>query len=226
MSGHDRNKRRTTMKRRSQLLLAAAIGALVTALAGGIAWASIPGDGNLIHGCYSQNGVSATNGTQLNIIDTASASCSKGQKEIAWNQQGPKGDKGDQGPQGPAGTNGTNGKDGVDGTNGAPGATGPSGPQGPPGPPGPSVQGPPGPPGVSGYQIVYGGATTLDPFQYFSVKATCPAGKHALGGGFSTDHAGVGFNGPTVNGDGWELDGQEGSFYGFIDPIAVCATVQ
>jgi hypothetical protein len=160
-------------------LLAAAVGALTaTALAGGIAWASIPGDGNLIHGCYSPNGALATNGTQLNIVDNASASCSKGQKEIAWNQQGPKGDKGDQGIQGIQGIQGPPGQDGIDGTNGVSvisavepaGSNCPDGGSkftaanglsyacdGAPGPPGskgdkgdPGAQGPPGPAGSGG----------------------------------------------------------------------------
>jgi hypothetical protein len=79
-------------------------GALAALTFGSIAWAAIPDASGVIHGCYSPNGALATNGTQLNILDGASAACSKGQKEITWNQQGPpgaqgpKGDKGDQGP--------------------------------------------------------------------------------------------------------------------------------
>lgn len=69
--------------------------------AGGIAYASVPDSGTgLIHGCYSQNGALATNGTQLNIIDKASASCNKNQQEITWNQTGPQGVKGDKGDPG------------------------------------------------------------------------------------------------------------------------------
>ena len=58
--------------------------------------AGIPGSDGLIHGCYSANGSTATNGTQLNVADS-SAACAKGQAEISWNQTGP------QGPPGPKG---------------------------------------------------------------------------------------------------------------------------
>ena len=49
--------------------------------------ASIPDASGVIQGCYSANGSKATNGTPLNIIDSAS-SCSKGQTAISWNQRG------------------------------------------------------------------------------------------------------------------------------------------
>jgi len=84
--------------------LVAGIIVILAIAAGSTALAAVPDGGGAIHGCYSPNGALATNGTQLNILDRASAACSKGQTEVTWNQQGPpgaqgpKGDKGDQGP--------------------------------------------------------------------------------------------------------------------------------
>jgi hypothetical protein len=143
-------------------LIAAAAGALAaTALAGGVAWAAIPGSDGTIQGCYGKIG------GILRVIDPSKGEkCFGGEVPISWNQKGAKGDpgvkgdtgaKGTQGIQGPAGVNGTNGADGAkgangidgaqglkgdtgaagadgtNGTNGLPGATGPQGPQGPPG---------------------------------------------------------------------------------------------
>ena len=112
------------------LLLAGVIATVVRA--------GIPGSDGLIHGCYSANGATATNGTQLNVVD-GRASCAKGQAEISWNQtglQGPvglKGDTGDTGPAGPAGPAGDAGATGPAGSPGPKGDTGATGPQGPPG---------------------------------------------------------------------------------------------
>ena len=76
------------MRRRD--LIFAASGALAAAtLAGGVAWATIPGDGGVIQGCYTKIG------GILRVIDVA-----KGQKcleieiPISWNQKGQKGDRG------------------------------------------------------------------------------------------------------------------------------------
>ena len=125
------------MRRRD--LIAAALGAVAaTVLAGGIAWAAIPATNGTIHGCYSASGSKAGNGTQLNILDSESSSCSKGQTEIVWSQTGPQGPKGDTGPAGAAGPKGDKGDPGPAGPAGPKGDSGPSGPQGPSGPPGPS----------------------------------------------------------------------------------------
>jgi hypothetical protein len=85
----------------------------------GIAYASIPDSNGVIHGCFSPNGAKGTGGTELNIVDTDSASCSKGQQEVTWNKmgpQGPQGPEGPQGPQGPPGAPGTPGAVGYEGT--------------------------------------------------------------------------------------------------------------
>jgi hypothetical protein len=55
--------------------------------------AAIPDAQGVIHGCYSPNGAKATNGTTLNIIDSA-YSCAKGQQAISWNQKGATGARG------------------------------------------------------------------------------------------------------------------------------------
>jgi hypothetical protein len=81
-------------------LLAAAI-VVGGAAIGGIAYASIPDATGVIHGCYSPNGATANGGTQLNIVDSNSAACNKGQQQVQWNQvgaQGPQGPRGDAGP--------------------------------------------------------------------------------------------------------------------------------
>jgi hypothetical protein len=87
------------MKRRD--LVAAAAGALAaTVLAGGVAWAAIPGPGGVIQGCYDSGG-------NLKIVD--SLPCPRGYTAFQWNVQGvqgppgpvgPKGDKGDKGDAG------------------------------------------------------------------------------------------------------------------------------
>jgi hypothetical protein len=110
-----------------------AAGAIATVVRAGI-----PGSDGVIHGCYSANGATATNGTQLNVVDGGSA-CARGQAEINWSQtgpQGPAGPKGDAvaaGPAGQAGPAGGAGATGPAGTPGPKGDTGAVGPQGPPG---------------------------------------------------------------------------------------------
>ena len=98
--------------KKQTLLIAAASAAAASAIAGGIAWAAIPGDGGVIQGCYTKVG------GVLRVIDTARGQACNGTLEvpISWNQQGlpgepgaagakgDKGDKGDPGPQGPPGS--------------------------------------------------------------------------------------------------------------------------
>ena len=75
--------------------------AIVVGLAAaGIAYASIPDASGVIHGCYNPNGADATNGTPLNIIDSAQASCGNNRQPIDWNRRGPRG------ATGPAGISG------------------------------------------------------------------------------------------------------------------------
>jgi len=148
---------------------------VTVALGVGVASASVPDGTGVIHGCYSPNGAKATNGAQLNILDSASAPCNGSQKEITWNQAGPQGAAG---PQGPAGAQGSPGSPGLKGDKGDPGAQGDPGAKGDAGPAGAN--------GVSGYQVVSNTeqvSTTITQ-AYF---AYCPAGKKPIGGGWETN---------------------------------------
>jgi collagen triple helix repeat protein len=86
------------------------------ALVAGVAYASIPGPGGVINGCYSKK-----NGA-LSLIDSTK-SCPTGTAALDWNQQGPKGDPGPAGPAGAAGAKGDTGPAGPPGTAGSAGAT-------------------------------------------------------------------------------------------------------
>jgi hypothetical protein len=114
------------------------VGTCIVVAVGGIATAvqaSIP-DGGVIHGCYASNGARATNGTQLNIIDSSVASCNGNQTPIAWNaigRTGPAGDTGGTGPAGATGATGGTGPAGDPGERGGTGATGATGGTGPAG---------------------------------------------------------------------------------------------
>jgi hypothetical protein len=107
------------MKTRTRIMLAGL--ALGAALAGGVAWATIPADNSVFTACK----LKAT-GT-IRLIDPSGPSssllsrCTSLETQIAWNQNGQKGDPG------PAGAPGV---DGVDGKDGLPGATGPAGVKG------------------------------------------------------------------------------------------------
>jgi hypothetical protein len=87
--------------------------AVASVLAAGIAYASIPGSGGVIHACFKSN-----NG-QVRLVESA-ADCNPSEQAIQWNQIGPQGPAGPQGVPGPAGPQG------------------PVGPQGSQGPAGPS----------------------------------------------------------------------------------------
>jgi Collagen triple helix repeat (20 copies) len=116
--------------------LAVAVAALVLAL-GGVAWATIPDSGGVIHGCYSK----AIG--RLRVIDPSTpAHCTALESSIQWNQtgpQGPQGLKGDTGAQGPQGLKGDTGATGPQGLKGDTGAQGPQGLTGPAGPAGSGV---------------------------------------------------------------------------------------
>jgi hypothetical protein len=58
--------------------------------AGGIAYASIPSSSGLVQGCYSANGAKGTGGTELKIVDSDSASCSRGQTAVSLNAVPPQ----------------------------------------------------------------------------------------------------------------------------------------
>jgi hypothetical protein len=78
--------------------IAAALGAVAaTVLAGGVAWAAIPGPTGLIQGCYDAGG-------NVKVVETLP--CPRGYTPFSWSQQGIQGLKGDAGPQGPKGDKG------------------------------------------------------------------------------------------------------------------------
>lgn len=109
------------MATKRAVVLGALAGAVVTALAGGAAWATIPDGAGLTHTCYSKS-----QGT-WRPIDAPSETCMAGETLLAFNQ---KGDQGNQGPKGDAGATGATGATGVTGATGATGATGPAGRRG------------------------------------------------------------------------------------------------
>jgi hypothetical protein len=68
------------------------------AVAGGIAYATIPDAGGVIHGCYQKNQGA------LRVIDTDKGqTCSSSESPLTWSQTGPPGQPGQQGPPGPTG---------------------------------------------------------------------------------------------------------------------------
>lgn len=166
---------------RKLLLITAALAAV--ALAGGIAYATIPDGAGVIHACYSKSG------DTLRVIDSSTSSCKGNETALNWNAQGPagpQGPKGDTGPQGPKGDTGLQGPKGDTGLQGPkgdtglqgpkgdtgakgdtgpkgdPGAKGDTGPQGDPGPKGdPGPQGDPGPKGDTGAQGPPGAGATV-----------------------------------------------------------------
>jgi hypothetical protein len=83
----------------------ATVAALVALLAvlGGVAYATIPDSGGVIHGCYkNENG-------QLRVIDSATDSCLSSETAIDWSQTGPSGPTGPSGASGPSGPSGPEG---------------------------------------------------------------------------------------------------------------------
>jgi hypothetical protein len=113
------------------------------------------------------------------------------------------------GPPGPKGDKGTKGDKGDKGANGSPG-----------------------PPGLSGYEIVRM-VNTVTTANFNDLTVTCPAGKKALGWGYSSgayspaDGPFPQHSVPTANGDGWAITAARfpaatwtGVFY------AICARVE
>jgi hypothetical protein len=113
------------LHRRGFWLLAVAVVGL--ALAGGVAYATIPDSGGVIHACFKPGDATKLGGAALTVVDSESgATCKAGDTALTFNQQGPPGPQGAPGAQGPAGPEGPQGP------------AGPAGPEGPQGPIGPS----------------------------------------------------------------------------------------
>lgn len=73
-------------------------------LAGGVAYAAIPGPDGTIHACYNA-------GQLLRAVDHDKP-CKPNERRLTWNQIGPKGDPGPQGETGPQGQPGPPGERG------------------------------------------------------------------------------------------------------------------
>jgi hypothetical protein len=87
----------------------------------GIAYATIPDDNGVIHGCYAKSGGA------LRVIDAGVTNCTKSETSLNWNVKGATGPVGPQGPQGAQGLQGPQGPAGPQGPQGPQGAQGPSG---------------------------------------------------------------------------------------------------
>ena len=86
--------------------------ALASALVGGVAWATTPGDDGTIQGCKAKKSGA------LRVV-ASPADCSKNELSISWNRNGPQGEVGAAGANGSDGKDGANGTDGKDGKDGA-----------------------------------------------------------------------------------------------------------
>jgi hypothetical protein len=74
---------------RKRDLTTALVGAAIAMLlAGGVAWAAIPGGGGVIQGCYDSGG---------NLKVVVALPCPRGYTSLSWNQQGPAGTSGEDG---------------------------------------------------------------------------------------------------------------------------------
>jgi hypothetical protein len=123
------------------LVLAAGVCGMLAV--GGIAYATIPDAGGVIHGCYTKPNSPGTPGA-LRVIDEGQH-CLASEAAISWSHQGPAGAAGAIGPAGPAGPKGDKGDPGPAGAKGDPGAKGDTGAKGEPG-----IQGIQGPKGDKG----------------------------------------------------------------------------
>ena len=95
------------------------------AVAGGMAYATIPDASGVIHGCYTKSTSPGTPGA-LRVIDTGQH-CLASEIALSWSQQGPAGAAGAAGPAGPAGPKGATGAKGDTGARGDAGAKGDKG---------------------------------------------------------------------------------------------------
>jgi hypothetical protein len=162
------------LKKRVWVVLAAA-GAVAAVV--GIAQATIPDQGGVIHSCYDNKD------GQLRVIDTgAGGTCTSKETTLNWNQAGPPG------PAGAPGAPGATGATGAIGPAGPAGATGPAGPAGATGAAGPTgATGPAGSAGATGYEVVTSVGEPRKTSNPISQDARCPTGKKAVGGGHRTD---------------------------------------
>jgi hypothetical protein len=76
------------------------LGAVATVALAGTAYATIPAEDGVIHGCYAKSG-----GT-LRVIDASVTTCKSGETALSWSQHGVPGPTGDPGEQGEPGAPG------------------------------------------------------------------------------------------------------------------------
>jgi hypothetical protein len=105
----------------------------------------------------------------------------------------------------------------------------PAGPKGDKGDRGePGAKGEPGAqgvPGLSGYETVIGSAVPVPANGYAVATATCPTGKVAIGGGFTTLSAVVTASGPAQNGSQWLIVAKNAGQGATVAAAVTCATV-
>jgi len=143
------------------------------AIAGGVAYATIPDAGGVVHLCYKDNG-------DLRVIDPAAAkkdsACKNNETALDVDQHGQPGPAGPAGPKGDTGATGAQGPTGPQGPKGDTGATGAQGPKGDTGATG--AQGPKGDTGATGAQGIAGPTGPAGP--QGATGAQGPAGAGAL----------------------------------------------
>jgi hypothetical protein len=116
----------TFRSRRRGVSLATA-STIALALAGGVAYATIPDSGGVIHSCFKQSDATKVGGAALAVIDSdGGGACKTGDVELTFSAQGPPGPAGPAGPQGPTGSAGPQGPAGSQGLAGPQGPIGPS----------------------------------------------------------------------------------------------------
>jgi hypothetical protein len=103
-------RRRILGAPRGVLIAVTTIAAL--GLAGGVAYATIPDGGGVIHTCYLKSGGA------LRVVDSPASGCKSNESPLDWNANGPTG------PTGATGAAGATGATGPTGATGATGATG------------------------------------------------------------------------------------------------------
>ena len=102
------------------------------------------------------------------------------------------------------------------GPQGPSGETGPAGPQGP--------QGPPGPASSPGYQTTSSGVVAVHALASVTALATCPAGKRAIGGGFTKSSVEINGSEPYYLNGGWLVRATGPALFdGWVEAYAICA---
>jgi hypothetical protein len=110
--------------KRKRLLSAAGCALVAVAIAGGVAYATIPGPGNVYSACMLK-GLGTIRLIDKSLPATNLLSrCTDKETEVSWNQAGQPGPAGAPGAKGEPGVPGTKGTDGTDGANGADGKDG------------------------------------------------------------------------------------------------------